>query len=185
MCEENCSVCIEPLIGLVHKLECTHTFHCECLHRSMKHTCPLCRTPYDVYKVLKTKYEHYNSISNIISTLYTDLSEPDVSDLYKFNDKMDKRTVRFYLKEELDILKNKIDHLNITDEGVYNFKVDKDTNIVNIAGYDICDMFDILADLFVEFINDDDDYETLTRIQMIMYNRGLLRLSKYISLYSC
>jgi len=98
---------------------------------------------------------------------------------------MDKRTVRFYLKEELDILKNKIDHLNITDEGVYNFKVDKDTNIVNIAGYDICDMFDILADLFVEFINDDDDYETLTRIQMIMYNRGLLRLSKYISLYSC
>jgi len=98
---------------------------------------------------------------------------------------MDKRTVRFYLKEELDILKNKIDHLNITDEGVYNFKVDKDTNIVNIAGYDIYDMFDILADLFVEFINDDDDYETLTRIQMIMYNRGLLRLSKYISLYSC
>jgi len=183
MCEENCSVCIEPLIGLVHKLECTHTFHCDCLLHLKKNICPLCRESFNAGKVLKTKYEYYNDISNMISTMYTDLSKPDESDLYKFNEKMDKRTVRFYLKEELDKLKSKIDHLNITDEGIYNFEF-KNPRIVNIAGYDIYDMFDILADLFVEFINDDDDYETLCRIQMIMYDRGLLKLSKCISLYS-
>jgi hypothetical protein len=44
-------------------------------------------------------------------------------------------------------------------------------------------MFDFIKDIFDEFINDDDDYESLTRIETIMYDRGLLLLNKYIKMY--
>ncbi len=182
MCEEeNCSICIEPFNGLVHKLECNHSFHYECLTQLKTEICPLCRTIFSMFKVHKTKYEYYNKINDILSLLYFDLADENKN--YEFNDKMDKHSVRYYVKEQLDILSNMIEFLNIKDKGKYSFELDlvhiKNSN----RGININEMFDFIKDIFDEFINDDNDYISLTIIETIMYDRGLLLLNKYIKMY--
>jgi len=169
--EENCSICIEPLAGLVHKLGCNHSFHYECLTALKTEICPLCRSVFCIFKVRKTKYEYYNKINDILSLLYLDLSDENKN--YELNDKMDKHSVRYYVKEQLDILSNMIEFLNIKDKGKYSFELDE-VHIKNSnRGFDLNEMFDFIKDIFDEFISDDDDYKSLNTIETIISDPGV------------
>lgn len=185
--EDNCAICIGELKkGLTCNLDCNHTFHYDCI-KSVKNTkCPLCRTDFYMHHVYKTKYEYYNHISNMIDVLYFNLA--DEHNDHEFNEKMDKRSVKFIVKEKLNEISLMIEFLDLQDSvnGEYHYELD-DVLAKQRGGYELLDMFNFIKNLFDEFIDNEEcvpDYESLTDLETTMYDRGLLYLVKYIKDYN-
>ena len=184
--EDNCAICIGELKkGLTCTLNCKHIFHYCCLHSLVKETCPLCRTVFNMHDVNKTKYEYYNQISKLIDILYFNLADEDD---HEFNEKMDKRSVKFIVKEKLNEISLMIEFLDLQDSvnGEYHYELD-DVLAKQRGGYELLDMFNFIKNLFDEFIDNEEcipDYESLTDLETTMYDRGLLYLVKYIKDYN-
>ena len=120
---DDCAICIDELKkGLICTLNCKHIFHCCCLNRLEQNICPICRTPFPTHDVNKVIDNHYNQISSMISVLYINLAEP-LND-YEFDEKMDKDSIRFIVKEKLNEISLKIENLDLQDNNNFSFELD-------------------------------------------------------------
>jgi hypothetical protein len=49
---DDCPICLDPLlIDICANRKCKHVYHCECISKWNKETCPVCRRTLDLYKL--------------------------------------------------------------------------------------------------------------------------------------